>query len=87
MPKQRTIINVETHSLSVLRPARDAVQCWCTDCETLVSMVIPETAATNCATTAREIYRRIENGELHFLETPAGELFVCCPSLNEIQNQ
>ena len=50
-------------------------------------MVIPETAATNCATTAREIYRRIENGELHFLETPAGELFVCCPSLNEIQNQ
>jgi hypothetical protein len=87
MPKQRTTINIETHSLSVVRPARDAVKFWCAGCAASVSMLIPETAALHCATTAREIYRRIENGKIHFLETPAGDLFVCCPSLDEIRNQ
>jgi len=44
-------------------------------------MVAPERAATMLDVAPREIYRRIENGELHFLECADGGLFVCCRGL------
>lgn len=48
-----------------------------------VQMVTPERAGGITNTTPREIYRCIENDELHFVETSEGELFICCYSLNE----
>jgi hypothetical protein len=44
-------------------------------------MVLPERAAILTQTKPREIYARVEKGELHFVETTEGELFICCRSL------
>ena len=80
-PKQRTVISVETHSLLVIRPAQSSVDLWCAECAAIVPMVTPERAAALVRSPPRIIYRRVENGELHFWETSAGELFICCRSL------
>jgi len=45
-------------------------------------MLRPDEAAALCATSARAVYRLIENGALHFLETGDGFVLVCLNSLN-----
>ena len=40
-------------------------------------MTVPKIAATILGTTEREIYRRVEQGNLHFIETETGEIFIC----------
>jgi hypothetical protein len=86
-PGKRTIVRVQTHSLSVIRPAGSAVDCWCEECAAIVPMVTPEYAAQLCSTTTRAMYQRIENGELHFTETGQGDLFVCAHSLQRELNR
>jgi hypothetical protein len=44
-------------------------------------MVAPEGAAEMAHASTREVYRRVESGKLHFVETTTGDLFICCPSL------
>jgi hypothetical protein len=44
-------------------------------------MLSADEAAALMNTTTRNIFRRIEAGELHFLEIPGGGLFICCQSL------
>jgi len=79
---KRTIVRVETRSLSVIRPPGSSVDFWCEECAAVVPMVTPEHAAQLCSTTPRAIYQRVETGELHFMETPQGDLFVCGVILN-----
>lgn len=81
MAKRKTIINVETHKLLIVRPAHSPINIWCSQCAKTVQMVTPERAAFLTNITPREIYRRVENGKLHFVETDKGELFICCISL------
>jgi hypothetical protein len=79
--RKRTIVQVETKHLSVIRPAGSAIELWCEQCAGAVSMVTPEDAARLCQAPTRAIYRRVEIGEVHFVETGAGELLICCSSL------
>ena len=44
-------------------------------------MLAPNEAAALLQTTAREIFRLTEAGEIHFLETETGALLVCGNSL------
>jgi predicted site-specific integrase-resolvase len=46
-------------------------------------MILAEKAATVCQCSRRRIYRWIEDGELHFIETPRGEALVCGRSLSK----
>ena len=78
---KRTIVRLETHSVSVIRPAGSAVDIWCEECAAVVPMVTPEHAAEMSKTKLRTIYQQVERGELHFVETGAGELLICCESL------
>lgn len=87
MPKQKTTISVETHSLSVIRPAHSPVNLLCAGCAANVEMVTPERAAVLCATSPRSIYRLVERGALHFIESSAGELLICCRSLQSRINE
>jgi hypothetical protein len=41
----------------------------------------PERAAEILKIKPRTIYRHVERDELHFVETGAGELLICCSSL------
>jgi excisionase family DNA binding protein len=44
-------------------------------------MVTPDEAAQLCQVSTRTIYRRIETGRLHFMETEKGFSLICIQSL------
>ena len=80
--RKKTIVRVETSSLSVIRPAGSSIDLWwCAECATVVPMITPEHAAQLCRTVPRAIYRLVENGELHFTDVDSGGLLVCVESL------
>jgi hypothetical protein len=54
----------------------------CRICGEDVKMIGAEKAATLCHCSRRKIYRWIEEGDLHFFETPDGEVLVCGRSLS-----
>ncbi len=54
----------------------------CRICGEDVKMIAAEKAATICHCSRRKIYRWIEEGDLHFFETPDGEVLVCGRSLS-----
>jgi len=54
----------------------------CGICGEDVKMISAEKAATICHCSRRKIYRWIEEGDLHFIETPDGEALVCGRSLS-----
>jgi hypothetical protein len=87
MTKQRFAIRVETHDVSVVRRANAAIDIWCEACAAQVPMFLPERVAALIETTPREIYRRVEAGELHFVETDSGELLICSASLRQIRDR
>ncbi|HVE57637.1 MAG TPA: hypothetical protein VNB22_12460 [Pyrinomonadaceae bacterium] len=45
-------------------------------------MTPPSQAANLLGITQREIFRRLEQGNLHFFETETGEVFICANPLN-----
>lgn len=79
--KRTTVITIEMHRLTVVRPRRPSVLAWCERCGRQVRMVTPEQAAALAGTRPRAIYRRVESGDLHFVETGAGALLICSASL------
>jgi hypothetical protein len=81
MNKQRTTLSIETRKVMVVRPAGEMFDFWCEACGATSAMVTPERAAEILKIKPRVIYRQVERGELHFVETDAGELFICCVSL------
>lgn len=79
--RKKTIVTIETHSLSVIHPIGSPIERWCASCAAVAPMVTPETAARLNGTTVRAIYQRIEADKLHFIEIATGDLLVCCWSL------
>lgn len=79
--KRRTEITIETQKLLVVRRRGAEVKIWCAACTAQSRMVTPAEAARLCGTDARDIYRRIESGLLHFVEVAGGEPLVCSRSL------
>lgn len=55
----------------------------CAQCGGNARFVTLAEAARASGASLREIFRRIEAAEIHFLETPEGSLFVCLDSLNQ----
>ena len=74
-------IRKETHEINILRQPRLAEKRFCDDCKEEVRWLVPEEAMLLAKTSLREIFRLIESGEIHFLESPEGFLFVCTASL------
>jgi len=79
--KRTTEITIERHRSVVTRRTTKRRLSFCPICERDNEFVTPEAAAASTSVTARTIYRWLEDGRLHFIETPGGELFVCCESL------
>jgi len=46
-----------------------------------VQMLTPDQAATLGNVSSRTIYRRVEAGEMHYMETAEGHLLVCANSI------
>lgn len=80
---RRTEISIEqTKRLVVLFPKTEAIF-NCYQCERGEAMLIAEQAASVFGFSRRQIYRLIEAGQVHFVETDKGILYVCQNSLLE----
>lgn len=79
--KKRTEIMVEQHELLIIHAPAVEENTKCHICPTRVQMVSAEDAATILNMTRREIYRAVETGNVHFMETNEGLLLVCIQSL------
>ena len=79
--KEKRVITIENYSRTRMRLRRGANIAWCDRCGAKTVMLSPNEAAAARQTTAREIFRRVETGEIHFLETEAGALLICRDSL------
>jgi excisionase family DNA binding protein len=78
--RRRTEIVTETHEIWVLR-RRGASRRLCGQCVREAQMLTPHEAAVLRGVSQLTVYRWVESGRLHFIETPGGELFVCLASL------
>jgi hypothetical protein len=76
--KEKTVITVETFQRTVVRLRRKVKIAWCEQCAAETVILEPNEAAAYLQITAREIFRLTEAGEIHYLETETGALFVCC---------
>jgi hypothetical protein len=82
--KEKTVITVETLRRTVVYPRRKTFIARCEKCAAEVQMLAPERASVILQTTVREIFRRVETNEIHFLEADGGRLFVCLNSLTTL---
>ena len=78
----KKIITVETWRKTVLRRQSHRKTAWCEMCAAQVEMLSAEQAAQISGSTELTIFRQVENGELHFTETPEGNLLICGGSLS-----
>lgn len=73
-------IFVTTQRTFTVRPTGpDIAPPICPQCA--APMVLAEQAAMGCGLSRRTLYQLVERGAVHFLETEAGWLWVCPPSL------
>lgn len=79
--KKRTHITVKSDQVLVIRRPGRSLTAWCTECCSLVNMIAPEEAMAVAGVSSREIYRWVEAGRVHFLETSEGFLLICLDSL------
>ena len=77
----KTEITIETHRTLVVRRRPNFVTARCAACAVDVAFASPEDAARLTGVGAREIYRAVEEGQLHFIETGNRQLRVCMTSL------
>ena len=75
--RQKTVITVETFQRTTVHIRRKSKLAWCDRCAAEAVMLAPDEAAALLQSTAREIFRLPEAGEIHFLETESGALLVC----------
>ena len=81
MTKTQKVITIETHRQVRIYSRRASFVAWCEDCGAAALMLVPAQAAAICGASERRIFRLVERGELHFIETSQGTLFVCGNSL------
>ncbi len=77
--KRRIEITVEKTLLLVRRVSTPPV--WCAECPAPALMLTPEEAAALTGLSTRSLYRQVEAGQFHFVETAEGRLLVCPNSL------
>jgi hypothetical protein len=79
--KQKTEIIFEVEETIVRRQGEMTLTTFCPQCQGRVEMVTPQFAAVLSGKTEREVFRLIEMGEVHFVET--GRVSICLISLTE----
>lgn len=80
--KKITTVTRRRHEFFVLR-RRFKFNLFCEKCEAESEFITIDDAVLFSGLTTREIVRRVEINEIHFLETVGGHLFVCQTSLEE----
>ena len=85
--KKTTLIATETRESLTVRlnaqPQAPRAHVMCEECERETPMLTPEEAAPLAGLSVREINRLVEDGAIHFKETPDGLLFICLNSIGK----
>ena len=84
MEQKKTEIFIRTRERIFVRRSMNKLQAFCAECQTETVFVLPEQAAMQTGTSIREIFRRLENGAIHFTEMTDGLTLVCQQSLLNI---
>jgi hypothetical protein len=79
--KKTTIVTFEARERMVIRHSARRPVAWCERCCADALMVTPNEAAALSRTDARAIFRGVEAGQIHFIESEGGALLVCSNSL------
>jgi hypothetical protein len=77
--KQKTEIEIEVSETIAYSRRCERVMAFCLECNSHVEMATPATAAVLTSATEREIYRQVESGGIHFVDT--GRVLICMRSL------
>ena len=83
MKKRTTQISLDFHEAVKIRTRRVLIA-DCIRCHKKIRMVAANEAAMIAGLSAREIYRLVEGGQLHFIEDQNGLLYVCIESLDQL---
>lgn len=78
--KQKTEIEIEVSETIIYNRSSERFETFCPKCRSQVEMATPQVAAILSRFTEREIYRLVETGKIHFLETD--RVIICLNSLN-----
>lgn len=79
--KIKTTITVNRERLLLITPRRGRIKSWCKKCDAQVILMGIAEAAVTVNITQRSLFRRIEAGDLHFVETGERAVLVCLTSL------
>jgi hypothetical protein len=77
--KQKGEITFEIEETIILRQGERKVKSFCPHCAALVEMASPYLTAMISNLSEREIFRLIERGRIHFIET--NRVLICLDSL------
>ena len=77
--KHKTKIEIELHETVAYSRRSERFEAFCPECKSMVEMAAPAVAAVLTKITEREIYRLVETGNVHFIETD--RVSVCLKSL------
>lgn len=81
--KRKAEITFEIEETTILRFAERIICEFCPQCAKSVEMASPQTIADLSDYTEREIFRLVEAGKLHFIET--GRTLICLDSLTVLK--
>ena len=81
--RRKTEFSFEIEEAIAIRPHKVPIA-HCDKCDKSTRMISANEAAMMARLSAREIYRLVENGLLHFTEDQGGMLYVCLESLREL---
>jgi hypothetical protein len=80
---QKRIIEIEfeRHETFVIRPARPGPRPACSQCAGAQPMLTAGEAARLVGVSQRVVFRWLDQGRVHFCETPEGEVYLCAACL------
>ena len=79
--RKKTEIEIEISETVAYSRGSERFEGFCPVCKSLVEMAAPQVAAIIWHKTEREIYRLVESGRVHFVETD--RVLVCMRSLSD----
>jgi hypothetical protein len=83
--KQKREITFEVEETTIVRQGEKRLTQFCRQCQAPAEMLTPEIAARLSGLSEREIFRLIENGQIHFVEVE--RVFVCRDSLTAVRDK
>ncbi len=79
---RKILIETESHEIFIVRgDGKSEVRGFCEGCSAETELLTLDEAVSHGGSSTLEIMRRLNDGEIHFLETASGHLLICRKSL------